>query len=910
MHATYRALAALALVALMPGEARPQAPQIAAKWLGQDGKDFVGGEPGPAKSEFQDIHVAVRGLPASREIAEVTIKGAGQGEWRSNVSNRFAVHVVRDRRSTAADLYFEPYRREDGRTFEVHVKFDDGQESVAYIPSGRADPNLRVPGAGVEVKWVGQDGQDRTGPGACVGPDGSEDVHLALARLSPKGEIKSVEVAAPGKFTWQTGLNPKGHASAELDRKADDPTRAEVYFSPARDLAGQTLKVTITYGDERSDSATVAAGKCNPAKPAARPPAPTLTTNTAATARWLGQDGVETTPGDVHVAIEGLSPGRQVAAAALSDGVAGTWIFRPGEKPAINAGSWVGRLNLKRTDPTRIDLAFPPVRDESGSTMTLRLVDPSGREEIIRFPGGKADPALRALALPAGSAVAKPGDDIQGLVGRFGTVTLAPGVHDLAKPLILDRPARIVGDGASTLRFSQAADRPPWTAAIKIHAGGTTLEGFALRFAGPIRWDRSVGHGPALIGATDDRDKPSNDPKHGLNFLRLDIQGPPPSSVWEEAPHTIRAINASGGRIERCILKGGAVLFTGGPWSIVDNDCRGTVPGTFCRNLFAGRYTHDVVIARNHARDEGPSGKTWRFLVFAQRGACDVVRDNVVEGGFGPREDDPHPDDNAPELILTEAYRLHFEGKPASISADGRVLTIPAPQGGPAETGDAVAILSGPEAGQWRAIAQPLGPTSYLLDEPIARETDAVSIATGFVRQAFEGNKVDCRGSGIAMNLALAGNQFGVRVVRNHFIGGRQTVTLSAFPTESPGIWGWSHAPFLGGVFEGNTVEDSGMGGSIGVDHTRHIKSNKGRVYLTVALKDNTIRRTAAARDRTADGKPIRLVIGNPDSLDPGELVVTEQGTKAEGIKDAYAWVHAAILNGRPVRETPLKARP
>ena len=99
------------------------------------------------------------------------------------------------------------------------------------------------------------------------------------------------------------------------------------------------------------------------------------------------------------------------------------------------------------------------------------------------------------------------------------------------------------------------------------------------------------------------------------------------------------------------------------------------------------------------------------------------------------------------------------------------------------------------------------------------------------------------------------------------------------------------------------------MGGLIAVLHGGPIKSNKGRVYLTVALKDNTFRRTAAARARMPDGKPIRLAIGTAEAIDPGEMIVTEQGTRAEGIADEYGWVYSATLNGRPLRDSPLKAR-
>ena len=56
-------------------------------------------------------------------------------------------------------------------------------------------------------------------------------------------------------------------------------------------------------------------------------------------------------------------------------------------------------------------------------------------------------------------------------------------------------------------------------------------------------------------------------------------------------------------------------------------------------------------------------------------------------------------------------------------------------------------------------------------------------------------------------------------------------------------MWGWSHAPYLGGVIEGNILEDGDKGAILGVEHdARLIKSNKGRVYMSVKLVDNVVR--------------------------------------------------------------------
>ena len=49
----------------------------------------------------------------------------------------------------------------------------------------------------------------------------------------------------------------------------------------------------------------------------------------------------------------------------------------------------------------------------------------------------------------------------------------------------------------------------------------------------------------------------------------------------------------------------------------------------------------------------------------------------------------------------------------------------------------------------------------------------------------------------------------GRREAIDHFLGGYHAMRLEAYPSESPDIWGWTHAPFLGATIQGNTIEDS-----------------------------------------------------------------------------------------------------
>ena len=222
-------LVALACMVLVGGFAlgRTDAAEPAAKWVGQDGKDFVGAEPGPGPNGYQDIHVVLLGLPPGRNLAEVVFKGHGHGEWNNVVKNKAAVHVVRSAKPGTFDLYLEPYERETGRQFELKWKLDNGQAGGLYFAGGKADPNLRAGGLGIEAKWVNPTAsaataQDRTGPGVGVGPDGLEDAHIAISKLAPKAEIKEVAVKLANGPTWRSGLNPQGGLNAEFVRHRDD----------------------------------------------------------------------------------------------------------------------------------------------------------------------------------------------------------------------------------------------------------------------------------------------------------------------------------------------------------------------------------------------------------------------------------------------------------------------------------------------------------------------------------------------------------------------------------------------------------------------------------------------------------------------------------------------------------------
>jgi hypothetical protein len=140
---------------------------------------------------------------------------------------------------------------------------------------------------------------------------------------------------------------------------------------------------------------------------------------------------------------------------------------------------------------------------------------------------------------------------------------------------------------------------------------------------------------------------------------------------------------------------------------------------------------------------------------------------------------------------------------------------------------------------------------------------------------------------------------------------------MTACPTETPMIWGWSHAPFLGGVIEANIIEDSELGGVVGLEHDpRSVKSNQGRTYMAVQLRENVVRWTEPflkSIERAGAKQPlVGLTLGYPPSHDPGELVVAALGNRLDAPQERRAnpalLIHAADYNSQRIlnRRLPL----
>ena len=170
------------------------------------------------------------------------------------------------------------------------------------------------------------------------------------------------------------------------------------------------------------------------------------------------------------------------------------------------------------------------------------------------------------------------------------------------------------------------------------------------------------------------------------------------------------------------------------------------------------------------------------------------------------------------------------------------------------------------------------------------------------------GNTIDTRGSSTAVNMDLAGNQFGLQVLNNTLLGGEQAFSISAYPSETPGIWGWRlRAQVLGATISGNTIEDSVEGGILDVNHGASTKTNVGRVYFTATLTNNTAIWSAAFLAEPAQAASTAqlraFTVGMAPSNDPGELVVNVAGNQVEGpagvVSGATLLTVAAIVDGQ-----------
>ncbi len=891
------------------------ASSLSAGWLGQDERDLVGPSAQPGGSDVQDIHIQIDGLDPDRDVQTIRLQGFGGSAWQyeaEGLGPHWRAELIRDLGSSTGDLFVEPDRFETGRQFQLALTYEDDTTHEIYFEGGEADPNLRMPGAIVELAWIGQTGRDEVGLGPAVGPDGFQDVEIRLSGLSALTTVESIGLSGPPGIEWQFGLNRAGHSNAELVLDPDQPGQGTLFIQPDRDLSNFPLTLQLLYANGSRDAGQVVAQTSNPAKPTPRPSLPTIDNQTLEL-DFLGQDGSDASePGAIRLAVADLPEDAAIVEATLTDGIDSSWHWTP-----VDSTDRFARLELEHHDvaPDTAALRFVSRHNLEGLTLHLLVTLDDGRRFIADVEASATDPSaiLPDTRDDRGSVVAQPGDDLQDLVDQFGVVELSAGTYRLDQPLVLNKSTTLVGEPGAVLSFSQSSTSPAWTTAIKVMASHTRLESFDVRFEGPIRWNQAVGFGPAVIGSIDNFDpgySGRTEPIVDLNVLNLDIEGPPSSGTqdWEQTPRLMRLVTASSGRIEGNTLRGGMTELAGGPWTFVDNTHTGTPIGTSTPAVLSVGRPRDLLVEGNTASSEGPSGKTWRFLVLTQEGEGISVVGNTIRD-VGPRDDDVIPSANAPEVILTESYRVHFEGRIRRSSPDRMLIQVDVVQGSPVEVGSVVSVLNGPSAGQWRRVVQVIDESTFLLNAPLPDWRPDVVISSGFVDSEYVNNAIDVTGSSTTRPINLLGNQWDSRVVGNRLIGGDDALFLTAMPTEAPRVWGWSRVPMFDLLVQGNEWVDSLKGGTFDVFHGGVSKSTEGRLYATGSIVDNTIVWTQSFLDSLNPSvEPVALTLGHQASLDPTEIHVQAAGNvlvlPADADPSASLMIPSATVNGEVLTDT------
>ena len=908
-----RATARRAIPILTPLEQR-QLLSFTATWVGQNGSDFVG-TVARSPNDYQDVVIHLSGLKTT--VSEIYVQRYGGDIWDytpSSSSNAFFQTDSSDQ--SQGELYLEPYHT-DVPVFElIRVTYQDGtSEDSTLSNTGPVDANLRDPGRGLSAQWLGQDGNDWTGNGPSVGPDGIQDFHLKVSNISTGGTVSSLVLTAnpgPSAQSWQIGTNPQGYSNAELlNRVTSGGTDTADYFgNPSSSLSnGAPLTLQLTYSDQnrggKTDTVPISAGlTVDNINPTLAMPRVSVANFAAASAHSTAQDAGY--PGSSHIVLDTL-PVREttasVQAAVLSDQAGTTWVYG---SPTPYTGA--SPLLMSYNSGT---FSFPPVRDESSATLTLRLLFKDGKQAVARFAGTASD--LNRRDTPVGTSIANVATAAQlvdAVSRQVANIHLAAATYFLGAPLNLNYPVKITADPGASLVFMPSPSDPSWTnasGAIGVWASHVSLGGFAISFQGDsASWAYIGSTTRAVIQSAGN----GNGGKVDLSFTNLNIQAPAAHTAGEEAVHLMNFDSSDSGQIVGNTLKGGTISLWNGPWQLLNNDYQGTPPNTVSYSVFFIRNEHDVSIQGNHIHSVAPAGVTYRFLLFGAsdtgRGFNDVIQNNTVDGGIGRPTTDSS---NNPEMILTEQFQPRFEGKPSVISPNRYVVQVPYMRGPTAMTGDVVAILSGSQAGQWRLIAQALSPTQYLLDSPLPSGSPVIAITRGWINDTYQGNTIDLTGTNPGnAALILGGSHFNTQV-RNNTFKGATAINISAAPTEgafsgtNPPDWGWTHLPIFGVAIDGNTFQDAGL--SLNVDHSRYIKSNRGRVYFTGSFTNNAITWSTGSQPAAIVGIPAQngepaYTSQNFPWLDDGELVLNLQGNwgvRSDGVVAATIQVIAATIN-------------
>ena len=702
--------------------------------------------------------------------------------------------------------------------------------------------------------YLGLNRLDVAGPTAAVGPGGYKnlEIEIALPIISTNSpSLKSLNISGPTGFTWTYGTTGAGGGNPEANPviavmagRASSDGKAELfdaYLSPVVSSVDPTTGATVSkmlpndqalsitvYYDNGNGALTTETSGSNPAlivTPTdlnqtltdAPPPRANVTVGT-----YPGTFESQTADGNAHIQIAGLPTSTQImpGTAELSDVAGRSW----------NVGATYGRNELGMTitqaqGGTTADIAFPPERDEAGTTMTLRFqlnnstnwyvtdvavgatqhTDPNLRD------GGPIDPQTPALVVSPTTTTnlvaytdnlgQRQTIDLETLLnsGRQ-VITLSEGTYNISEPLTIKSGLILQGvDPNVELNFVGLPTIPEGV--INFHSSHITLDQFKIRFGDPTV--NFTGGNSAIIS---DEEEGGQTSRVDLNIENLDIQAPayahPPvlDNASLAVPTTYLDYFDSGTILNNTVY-GGTIAVQGGPWQISGNHVLGAVKGALSTGAFAVNGGHDISLINNVVSDNDPSahGAIDRFFDANNSGSGFNITGNHVSGNVGliaavpngspPSGTTENPRNN-PEEVLFESYGKIFEGSVNAIGVSGsssagddrRVISIPNAElayfSGYYGSGTSIlTVLDGPGAGRQIHVTQAFpqsgtgtNNTEFLLDSPLPAGSYDLDIEPAYVNLNFSQNDIDTSGT-VSTGLVLASSIDHAIVTGNIFTG-------------------------------------------------------------------------------------------------------------------------------------------
>ena len=505
--------------------------------------------------------------------------------------------------------------------------------------------------------------------------------------------------------------------------------------------------------------------------------------------------------------------------------------------------------------------------------------------------------------------------------GEVDTINLAPGsTIVLTGPLRVTHSTRIVGNGAS-LVFTQGG--APWSGsasgAIYVANPGVTdiavdLENFTIKFAlaGPLRWYASAGsstlfdpesspYGTKAVIDTSTSGGNDGRNREFLTMVGLTVDGPPdfdavpptPTDAYHayagEPEIPLVETGDDGGTIAGSTFQGGSLALSGGPWTVVGNTHLGALAGSYTPSAFAFDDPHDVSFTSNHVYQSATGGTTFRLVNFAGSSYGDSILGNTFIGGQVGDEvtyvktsttTGFYTGINDSEVILTEAKEFLFEGTPASVSADGRLLVLPPAAAGVASrtytdgsTGPGLIVsivdAADPNAGTWYRVAQQVSasPLTFLMQDPLPKGKYTISVVAGFVGDTIAGNVIDLAGKS-STGIVLSGADFGTTVAGNTIEGG----STYSYPYTGAGILVESgvvsNDESAAGAAVPGRVRVVALPGARGLGREQHdLQLGRQRDRRGPARPRHRRRRRPALPDGLGHGEHVRLAVGLPDGV-------------------------------------------